>query len=60
MDNEESGRRLKSGEFKGETESTILAAQNQAINTKYFKDKILKEEINRKCQFCTQQKLLTT
>ena len=55
VDNEQSDRRLKSGEFKGEKESTILAAQDQAISTKYFKDKILKKEINSKCQFCTQQ-----
>jgi len=36
-------------------ESTILTAKDQAINTNYFKDKILKEEINSKCRFCTQR-----
>jgi hypothetical protein len=36
---------LKSGDIKGETESTTVAAQNQAISTNYFKNKILKEEI---------------
>jgi hypothetical protein len=29
---------------KGETESVIMAAQDQAISTHYFKNKILKQE----------------
>jgi hypothetical protein len=33
------------GDIKEETESTIVAAQDQAISTNYFKRKILKEEI---------------
>jgi len=33
---------LKSGNIKGETESTIVAAQDQAFSTNYFKNKILK------------------
>jgi len=37
---EQSYRWLKSGDIKGETESTIVATQDQAINTKYFKNKI--------------------
>jgi hypothetical protein len=36
----------------GETESTIVAAQDQAISTNYFKNKILKEEIESKCRLC--------
>jgi len=32
---------LKSGVIKGETESKIVAAQDQAISTNYFKNKIL-------------------
>ena len=36
---EQSYRWLKSGDIKGETESTIVAAQDQAINTNYFKKK---------------------
>jgi len=45
---------LNSGNIKGETESTIVAAQDQAISTNYFKNKILKEEIESKCQLCKQ------
>ena len=40
LDIEQSYRWLKSGDIKGETESTIVAAQDQAISTNYFKNKI--------------------
>ena len=49
VDIEQSYRWLKSGDIKGETESTIVAAQDQAISTNYFKNKILKQEIESKC-----------
>jgi hypothetical protein len=42
-------RWLKFGDIKGETDSTIVAAQEQAISTNYFKRKILKEEIESRC-----------
>jgi hypothetical protein len=48
VDNEQSYCWLKFGNIKGETESTIVAAQDQAISTKYFKNKILKEEVDSK------------
>jgi len=44
VDTEQSYRWLKSGDTERETESTIVAAQDQAISTNYFKNKILKEE----------------
>jgi hypothetical protein len=37
---EQSYWRLKFGDIKGETESTIVAAQVQAISTNYFQKKI--------------------
>jgi hypothetical protein len=37
-DIEQSCRWLKYGDIKGETESTIVAAQDQAISTNYFKN----------------------
>ena len=52
VDIKQSYRWLKSGDIKGETESTIVAAQDQAISTNYFKNKILKEEIESKCRLC--------
>jgi hypothetical protein len=55
VDIEQSYCWLKSGDIKGETESTIVAAQDQAISTNYFKNKILKEEIESKCRLCKQQ-----
>jgi len=54
VDIEQSYRWLKSGDMKGETESTIVAAQGKAISTNYFKNKILKEEIESKCWLCKQ------
>ena len=52
VDIEQSYRWLKSGDIKGETESTMVAGQDQAISTNYFKNKILKEEIESKCRLC--------
>ena len=54
VDIEQSYRWLKSGDIKGKTESTKVAAQDQAISTNYFKNKILKEEIESKCRLCKQ------
>jgi hypothetical protein len=45
VDKEQSYRWLKFGDINGDTESTIVAAQDQAVNTNYFKRKMLKEEI---------------
>jgi biopolymer transport protein ExbB/TolQ len=42
VDIEQSYRWLKSGDFKGETGSTIVAAQDQAISSNCFKNNILK------------------
>jgi hypothetical protein len=39
IDKEQSYRWLKFGDIKGETESVIMAAQDQAISTNYFKKK---------------------
>jgi hypothetical protein len=36
VDKEQSYRWLKFGDVKGETESTIVAAQDQAISSNYF------------------------
>jgi len=53
-DIELSYRWLKSGDIKGETESAIMAAQDQAISTNSFNNKILKQEIDSQCQLCKQ------
>jgi len=38
-----------------------MAAQDQTISTNYFKNKILKKEIESKCRLCkNMKKLLTT
>jgi hypothetical protein len=41
---------LKFGDRKGETGSTVVAAQDQALSTNCFEGKVLKEEIESK--FC--------
>jgi hypothetical protein len=50
VDIEQSYRWLKSEDVKGETESTVMIGQDQAISTNYFQNKILKEEIESKCR----------
>lgn len=45
---------LKNGDLKGETESVIVAAQDQAITTNYIKAKIHKEKVDSKCRLCHQ------
>jgi len=54
VDIEQSYRWLKSEDIKGETESTIVTAEDEAISTNYFKNKILREEIDSKCWLCKQ------
>jgi hypothetical protein len=54
VDTEQSYWWLKSRDIKGETESTRVAAQDQAISTIHFKNKILKEIISSKYQLCKQ------
>jgi hypothetical protein len=54
VDNEQSYRWLKFGNIKGETESTKVAAQDQAISKNFFKNKILKADIDSKCWLCKQ------
>jgi hypothetical protein len=48
----------KFGDIKGETESIIVAAQDQTISTNYFKNKILKEKIYSKCWLCIQHETI--
>jgi hypothetical protein len=54
VDIEQSHLWLKSGDINGETESTTVAAQDQAISTNYFKSKVFKEEIKSKYRLCKQ------
>ena len=59
VDIEQSYHWLKSGNIKRETEGTIVAVQDQEISTNYFKNKILKEEIESKCRLCKQHEETT-
>ena len=61
VDIEQSYRSLKSDDIKGETESTIVAAQDQAISTNYFKNKVLNKKLRVNAGYVrNMKKLLTT
>jgi len=45
---------LSKGDLKAETESEIVAAQDQALQTKYYATEILNTEIDSKCRLCQQ------
>ena len=45
---------LSKGDLKAETESEIVAAQDQALQTKYYTTKILNMETDSKCKLCQQ------
>ena len=45
---------LLKGDLKAETESEIMAAQDQALQTKYYATKILNTETDSKCGLCQQ------
>jgi hypothetical protein len=50
----------KFGDIKGETESTLVAARDQAISANYFKNKTLKEEADSKWRlYKRHEKILT-
>ena len=42
------------GDLKAETESEIVAAQDQALQTKYYATKIWRTETDSKCRLCQQ------
>jgi hypothetical protein len=60
VDIEQSYCWLKYGNIKGETGSTIVAAQDQAISTNYFKNKILKKKLRINAGFANNLKKLQT
>jgi hypothetical protein len=43
---------LSKGDLKTESESEIVAAEDQALNTKYYATKILNTETDSKCRRC--------
>ena len=45
-------RRRRKGNFKRETESLLIAAQNSAIRTNHIKARIDKTQQNSKCRLC--------
>ena len=45
---------LSKGDLKAETESEIVAAQDQVLQTKYYAMKILNTKTDSKCRLCQQ------
>jgi hypothetical protein len=45
---------LTKGDLKAETENELVAAQDQALQTKYYATKILNTETDSKCRLCHQ------
>jgi hypothetical protein len=45
---------LLKGDLKAETEGEIVAAQDQALQTRYYATKILNTETDSKCRLCQQ------
>ena len=45
---------LSKGDLKSETESEIVTAQDQVLQTKYYAIKILSTETDSKCRLCQQ------
>ena len=43
---------LRKGNFKRETESLLIAAQNNALITNHIKERIDKTQQNSKCRLC--------
>ena len=61
VDDEHSYRWLKFEDIKEETESTIVAAGDQAVSKNYFKNKIVRKKLTVNTGFVNDtKKLLTT
>jgi hypothetical protein len=52
--NNNKNRWIKFEDIKGETESVIMAAQDHAISTNYFKKESLKQEFESGCRLCKE------
>ena len=54
MDHQMTNQGLKTAGLKSEPEGFIIAAQDQAITTNYYRIKILKDGADPMCRICGQ------
>ena len=54
VDHQITNQSLKSGGLKSETEGLIIAAQDQAIETNYYRRNILNDGTDPMCRICGQ------
>ncbi|XP_030751033.1 uncharacterized protein LOC115878627 [Sitophilus oryzae] len=54
IDREGSTAWLSNSGLQGETESLIIATQDQALKTRYYQKNILKQSIDSKCRMCNR------
>ena len=59
ISNEKTWTWLRKGNFKRETESLLIAAQNNAIRTNHIKARIDKTQQNSKCRLCGDRDEIT-
>ena len=55
IDIQKSSQQMKHSELKGETEGCITAAQDKALNTRYYNKHIMKEDHTDRCRMCHSQ-----
>ena len=56
VDHQMTNQLLRSGGLKSETEGFIIAAQDQAIKTNYYRRKILNDGTDPMCRMCILRK----
>ena len=54
VDHQMTNQWLKTARLKSETEGFIIAAQDQAIKTNYYRSKIFKDGTSPMCRICSQ------
>ena len=57
VDMKETYRWLKTANLPAATEGLVVAAQNQALQTRYYERKILHRDVSPTCRMCNLKKI---